>query len=472
MTRATINSRLSSLASAKRPDRRLIVNPLILSLLLLFIIFAMLNWMVYQSRNHQIILPVPLHIVQPPAEGQKQRRIAHPSVLSQANLPTYTREQAAQAISTTSWICGDKDALSNEIPRPFISFVHVYKTAGSTLRRFFANYANVCRKSLMIIVGCTGLKHSALKSKQSQNWNGCRLKATVDAREGIAENDEMDQRVYPKVNNTVLYQQFDILAGHYRFGLTDYVFPQIEHDVPSKAADVTPSMHHVSPQVKHIVFLRKPEDRYVSSILYRAKQFSMNKKETVQDTAEYIKKRVLHSRGKNEYVESIFKYLLTPEQTANIKLDSNGQSVEYKTWLAIQNLVNYNAIVGMTEYFSESMQILQHALMPDEFASENRKERMGEMFDEYTSNSNTEQSSNKDEAEDDTSTVRQNQSQMGAISTSSVMEELRNDDSFMIEFREYLKYEQVIVDFAMKMHRMQYDLVIEANRKQSYVQIA
>eukprot|EP00579_Thalassiosira_antarctica_P012239 CAMPEP_0201921428 /NCGR_PEP_ID=MMETSP0903-20130614/9758_1 /ASSEMBLY_ACC=CAM_ASM_000552 /TAXON_ID=420261 /ORGANISM="Thalassiosira antarctica, Strain CCMP982" /LENGTH=244 /DNA_ID=CAMNT_0048458387 /DNA_START=78 /DNA_END=812 /DNA_ORIENTATION=+ len=239
--------------------------------------------------------------------------------------------------------------------------------------------------------------------------------------------------------------------------MTDNVFPQ--HHSSSNDEDA-----HLHTPVRHIVFLRQPMERFVSSILYRAKQFSVNKKETVEDTAKYIKKRIHESRKKNEYVTSIFNYLLTPEQAQTKKeFPRSEQLVEYKTQLAIRNLIHYDAIVGMTERFSESMIILQHVLLPDRFTNDVRKDRMGKMFDEYTANIDDQPSKNESEI----SSTRQNPSQMGAISTSSVMAELKKDDIFMGEFKEFLKYEQLIVDFALKMHHMQHGLVMEAKKQKA-----
>ena len=365
-----------------------------------------------------------------PAEGWNDS----PAVpIPSQSLPIYSKELASHAIRTTTWMCGDKNPPTDQSHRPFFAFVHVYKTAGTSLRHFFADYAYLCRKSMMLIVNCSGIKASTLKSKGSENWNSCRLKYVID-RHGNQEDehDGTEDRIYPTINNTVLQEHFDVLAGHYRFGLTDNVFP----------LGTTP--------VRHIVFLRQPMERYISSILYRAKQFAMNKKDmsTVEDTADYIKKRVRERRKNNEYLGSIFNYLLTPEQAqSKLRKLSTEQLMEHKTQLAIKNLVHYNAIVGMTERFSESMAILQHALLPSRFSSDERKDSVGEMFMNYSADGDSSQSS------------RHNPSQMGTISTSSVTAELKKDDVFIQEFQEYLKYEQIIVDFALKMHHMQYDLV-------------
>ena len=55
--------------------------------------------------------------------------------------------------------------------------------------------------------------------------------------------------------------------------------------------------------------------------------------------------------------------------------------------------------------------------------------------------------------------VIRNVSQKKSVSTGSVLKELNKDDDFMVVFREFVKYEQMIVDFATDMHQMQYDAV-------------
>ena len=446
----TLQSLRSRLAHQLKRPSRMGIKALPLSTLLFVFVITCLNWKVYKKHHSKASAVFFL-------EDQSQH-ITIPSSLSQSNLPLYNKELASHAIRTTAWICGDKndiDLLTNH-QRPFFAFVHIYKTAGSTLRTFFATYANLCRKSLMIVINCTAAKSPLLKPKAGENWNNCRLKAVVDARRRTMEGYHRKHRIYPTVNNTVLQQNFDIFAGHYRIGMTDNIFPQ--HHSSSNDEDA-----HLHTPVRHIVFLRQPMERFVSSILYQAKKFSVNKKETVEDTAKYIKKRVHESRKENEYHTNISNYLLTPEQAQTKKeFPRSEQLVEYKTQLAIQNLIHYDAIVGMTERFSESMIILQHVLLPDRFTSDGREDRMGKMFDEYTANIDDESSKNESEI----SSTRQNPSQMGAISTSSVMAELKKDDIFMGEFKEYLKYEQLIVDFALRMHNMQHALVVEAEKRE------
>ena len=63
--------------------------------------------------------------------------------------------------------------------------------------------------------------------------------------------------------------------------------------------------------------------------------------------------------------------------------------------------------------------------------------------------------------------IRRNDSQRGGVSTGTVMSELRKDEDFMQEFREYVKYEQIITDFAWQMHSLQYESVLEMKTTKS-----
>eukprot|EP00985_Skeletonema_marinoi_P015494 scaffold8021_cov79-Skeletonema_marinoi.AAC.8 len=325
----------------------------------------------------------------------------------------YTAELADRAVEPTVWTCGEKDRqkqtaldpITNQ--RPFFAFVHVYKTAGSTVRDFFQNYATVCKKSLALVVSCHG---SGIEE--------CRLKRSVNAPQSIE-----------RVNSTILHDHYDMLGGHYSFGMADDIFSN---------ATATPNYGNGAPLVRHMVFLRQPMTRYVSHKLYQKKQ-----KDTVEDTAEDIKEMIRTSRGKGQYMSSIYKYLLTPQQRAMKYNQTQTQEdvVAHKAQLSIGNLLRYNAIVGMTETFSQSMKIFEHAL-GHIVTSTRKEEEVRAMFSRYI-----------DEE------VSRNVSKRKGISTGSVLKELNKDEEFMAIFREFVKYEQMIVDFAMAMHQKQYEAV-------------
>lgn len=389
-------------------------------------------------------------------ETNVSNRTVIPSIL-----PPYTKELARQAIRPVPWTCGDRyeqsvDPLTNQ--KPIFSFVHIYKTAGSTLRAFFLEYASTCKKSWMGLIGCTGVSSSSIQSGsvfddgEEQNWNKCRVKTVLDRRHHIYEREETEERVYPTVNNTILRENFDIYGGHFRIGTGDYIFSDSVES--ATAAPVHP--------VRHIVFLRSPMERFVSGILYQDKRKSDDEK-SLEQTAKMIKKRVRGSRKANQYWDTSLSYLLTPKQVEMFgRLKSSAKKIqttkltweehfaETKARIAIQNLIDYNPVIGMTETMKESMNILQHVFVNYQFYEDDKEELesdMKELFDKYTP--------------DDTKGVRQNESRNGAVSTTSVLQELKQDAEFMLMFGEYVKYETMITDYAMRMHLVQHEMVTE-----------
>lgn len=374
------------------------------------------------------------------------------------DLPVYTREMAAQAIRPAPWTCGDRDEVATDPlseEKPIFAFVHVYKAAGSTIRTFFNKYAAICRKSWMVLVSCTEVESFSIQS--DVNWKKCRVKEVVDGRKQIHYHESRKKRMlYPTVNNTVILENVDIIGGHMRIGTGDSIFGN--------------TVGESVPPVRHIVFLRDPKTRFVSGILY---QINKDTKEgegrkQMEDIVKMIKKRIRGSRKSNDYWGASFSYLLTPSQAENAgnmgaglkptTLSPEERRAEAKARAAIQNLVHYNVIMGMAEKMSQSMQILKHALVSGKFTSEDRSEWVTELFDEYIADE-SEENGNVNSTKKD---VRRNVSERdGGVSTASVLEELRKDAEFMPIFDEYVKYEQMITDFALKMHLLQHKIVME-----------
>jgi len=377
-----------------------------------------------------------------PLNRDRDSRLLNPVEVA-SELPVYSREMASQTIRPAPWTCGERDEnvtdpLSNE--KPIFAFVHVYKTAGSTVRWFFMKYSAVCRKSWMVLTSCSGVDPSSIRMKK--DWKNCRVKEVVDERiKKKFEHDRQKKRLYPTVNNTVLKENIDIYGGHFRIGAGDHIFGSNR-------------MSSNQPPVRHILFLRDPKARFVSGILYLMRN---NNSKTLEDIAKKIKKEVRHGRKHLAYWEKSLQYLLTPDQA---KLFANMNTTQFtpesKARMAIHNLVHYNVIVGMVERMPQSMTILQHVLKSDHFTGEKREEYIDGLFREFFSDDDEgvreEGITNSD--------TRMNISERKGVSTSSVLEDLRRDMEFMLIFEEYVKYEQIITDFAWKMHLLQYEMAV------------
>ncbi|KAL3781852.1 hypothetical protein ACHAWO_009218 [Cyclotella atomus] len=369
--------------------------------------------------------PLPPKKLKPDEHNRELRKDVIRSPYYPVQLPTYTAELAAQAVRPAPFTCGVKDESAIDPltqQRPMFSFVHIYKTAGSTMREFFSTYAFICRKGWMCLK-CIDLKASSIKSEG--NWKNCQVEHAVD-RNGKIERIGVKRKLYKHVNNPVLRDKFDLFGGHTRIGAGDNVL--------NKVGDIHP--------VRHVVFLRDPMDRYISGVLY---QNQKKKKGWVSaDFANLIKERVLGSRNAGDYWDRSLSYLLTPSQAEEvqsikssfIKTNTTEQYAEFKAMTVINNLMQYNVILGMTERMPQSMEILKHVLMAN--AS---KEQEALLDKKATSQS-------------------LNVSKKGGVTTSSVLEELKKDAEFMIEFGEFVKYEKMINDFAMNMHLMQHEQVV------------
>ena len=102
----------------------------------------------------------------------------------------------------------------------------------------------------------------------------------------------------------------------------------------------------------------------------------------------------------------------------------------------IQNLCEYNVIIGMTEDMKSSLDILRHVFL-------GRNSSMARAEGIFSA-----------------SGKRVNVSSKGEVSTSAVIEELSKDENFMFLFEEYVKYERMVSDFAWGMHNLQYSMTL------------
>jgi hypothetical protein len=442
-------------------------------------------------------------------------------------LPTYTRDMAREAIRPAPWVCGSNDDYSTDrsddeheiqssVPssiegeRHIFSFVHVYKSAGSTIRTFFRQYAEICHKSWMLLVSCkdhrnpsthhsSSISIRALEAGNGEEtyWKGCKIKEIY-----IRPDDLIND------NSMLNEDSIDIYGGHFRIGIAgndnETAFGNNGDDTGSNySAGQHSSIRQQSPRpsssstavvVRHIVFLRDPMARFVSGILYqhqRSAQFDG----TLDGAVQRIKKNVRGSRKKQEYWIRSLNYLLTQSQASNFamtrKIIMDGSNIttleekmnsmaEIESRTAIQNLVQYNVIVGMVERMDQSMVILRHVLSHTDVntlprgsaavdatdaasttttASQEGQDEIGSLFNGFGG------SSSKSEValrggdvvqESLKENIRMNASGQEGVTTELVLEELKKDTTFMPLFVEYVKYEQRIHDYAWVMHKMQY----------------
>jgi len=207
-----------------------------------------------------------------------------------SRVPIYNISRAAEAVQSTTWKCGVETTRSATTPHTLVAFVHVYKTgtcvslivaprllpallfgatsllnltcfrhqAGSTMRLFFRDVANACKKNWVLLSTCTGVRLSSLKEPNTA-WTPCRVSEVVEGRRGRVEQNKYGGptrksfvgargKKQTKMNNLFVASDVDIIGGHMRVGTADYAF---ETEPPQG-------------RVRHVVFLREPLERFVS----------------------------------------------------------------------------------------------------------------------------------------------------------------------------------------------------------------
>ncbi|OEU09264.1 hypothetical protein FRACYDRAFT_248600 [Fragilariopsis cylindrus CCMP1102] len=280
---------------------------------------------------------------------------SHPQVgellwSSSSQTPIITTEQEQQELSTTYtsslaklavtpiWNCRTKNKKEQQQQEKLI-FIHIFKTAGSTLRHFFATYASKCKGAgWACIIGCSNAKVETIMNSNRQlknpNWDPCFLKNTV------TRNGKHVLIGRGKVNSTFLEKETDIYGGHMRLGSGDWLQTRDGSDELVKN--------------RYVTFFRDATTKYISARIYSARTKITTKEEIIK----HIKLVVTTARSKGEYSDGYFKYLITPTQ----KKENSKLSTEKMMQFVQHNLVHYNVVAGLLERMPESMQILQHIL--------------------------------------------------------------------------------------------------------------
>jgi len=284
-------------------------------------------------------------------------------------------------------------------------FVHVFKTAGSTMRQLFIDYAKKCSRSVIIVQGCS---HASAESIRKGKWKPCNLNyersrsgKTFGRKNHVTAGSYMERNI-------------DILAGHLRLGSTFAL---------SNSSNNHAKLEQ-SQDIQFVAFVRNPIDKVVSAMLYLHKGNSMSW------YIKYLKKKVakIHKGG---YSDGYSKYLLTPLQMEQFSTEGGTKpNIETRTELILKNIVFYNVTIGVVERMSESLEIL-HYLMDSQHSRATRS-----IF--------------KNPAHDNESKK---------ITTSMVMKELEKDTNLYKKMIEYVKYDTKIVTFARQIHEKQFNFV-------------
>lgn len=284
-------------------------------------------------------------------------------------------------------------------------FIHVYKTAGSTIRNLFQEYTSLCLahpRRFARVVDCRSMERvdddEQLKPDYDPNedWSTCDLKVRGEGQK--------------RGNDAAVANDFDTLGGHWRIGAVDHL-QEYSFD--------------------YVTFVRNAAQKYVSHWVYKNKFKEGDNRLDQEQLEAVIRRTVIEELSRGQYDETYKYYLLTPEQHRfSIRRAWN---YETKTKLMKENLVKYNVTMGVVESMTESLDLIQYRL--------DRNGKVDSLFEEYgvpvTKNSTK-------------------VTNISPISSSAILRNLEEDPEFYLKLLEYVKYEQEVTDFGVALHQEQY----------------
>jgi len=348
-----------------------------------------------------------------------------------------------------------------------LAFIHVFKTAGSTIRNFFDAYSDWCFAGWAIVVGCATVDVDTIGSNRRKElppidatsndgdvgdvWNAtypipgeppCCLKRTWN-RTGT-KRWKMD------VDNRYVAQELDIIGGHLPLGVED-VWKNTAHLPREIQGDIG---------VTYLTFIRNGVDKLVSGTSYKTKN------PTVEGVIDKIRTDVEQYLARGEYQAKYGEYFITPRQKKEYAQQGGTLTAEELSVEQMANLLEYNVVVGATERMSDSLHLLQSLIDEDGEATELFEEFGMVALDGASNNTNSDKPKQtegmKKRAEKIDTGGKKDEDEVplvinpSKLSTRSIVRKLKEDGKLFLDVLEFVRYEQQITDFALALHLRQF----------------
>ena len=314
-----------------------------------------------------------------------------------------------------AWRCSSSNPSPSPIDKLF--FVHVFKTAGSTFRVFFDNYGKKCGKGVSTIIRCSNVDAVSLNSHNpDRDWT-----PTCGFEKTITRVQNYTTHVNDKVSRSRLQNYTDIAIGHYSVGIH-------KNWIDSK------SKEPIAPQ--YLAFFREPYIKYVSGTLFHNKK----KRWSFEKAVEAMKSEIREYNSKGEQYNQYSRYLLTPEQKdygveqKHLSTSTGKHEAVDKEMVQVlkKNLIDLHMVVGIVEHMSDSLELIQSIIDVGR-----------DLTDDFKSILKPPSSSGS---------LVVNKSK---LSSSEIVQALKEDDEIWTMLTEMLKHEFEIYAFASKLHKIQ-----------------
>ena len=313
------------------------------------------------------------------------------------------------------WTCEEKNR------RGKLVYLHMYRSAGFTVRALLRGYARFCDAGIAFVSHCVDVSHASMEGNEF--WMNEGLSSPRQGNEcwlSLLENRTGEEYSVEETNsvttNLLKDNQVDILGDHLPIGAL-----QNWKDQDDDAVDV-----------RYITWFRAPIQKFVSNHIFANRGLNSS---SIKEIAHDVYVLAERKRKEGKYLDRTSNHFMTPDQKWWVDDERIEWTHERRANLTMKNLVDFGVMVGLVERFPESLELLQYLI--------DRNGTLTEMFEFFSSPEKVDKVN-----EGKISTSRQ--------TTESVVSAIQSNVTQRAAIDEYLKYEQQIYNFAVKLHHVQW----------------
>ena len=239
-------------------------------------------------------------------------------------------------------------------------FLHVPRSAGSTIRSILLAYASHCKAAIAFVSHCIDLSSEHMNGDETWingrgSWavgQDCWLTFLAN-KSGDILMESHPQSIAPRVSSDLLHNNgVSILSGQIPLGCELHWTP----DVNIVAG--TP----VKSRAMYVAFFRRPLDRFVSEFMLRLPGTGSV---SIDEAVKLLNQTVVAARSEGIFRDKLSGYFITPEQKSMVENENIIWNPELRKNLTLINLSKSDIMFGIVERMPESLEMLQYLIDKD-----------------------------------------------------------------------------------------------------------
>ena len=258
--------------------------------------------------------------------------------------------EASQLQLSNVWKCSDDPGHRHTK----LIFLHLTRSAGSTVRPFLRAYSNLCNRSIAVVSQCVDVGIESMKGDEIWRNDENSPQAAKDCWLSVASNrtghdiEASPSGLQDRLNTAFLKSnEVDILAGHLPLGVDSFWLEK-----PDETS-------------QYVTFLRHPLAKFVSQFLLVEKTSDLS----IEAILNLIHRQVSGKISQGRSRDSFSSYFITPRQKSYADMENIEWTPERRVQLTLKNLVEYKIMVGLVEKLPESFEMLSYLVDQDQEVS-------------------------------------------------------------------------------------------------------